>query len=207
MADRPDKKSDYVKKDTMLIVAIVAFAIGFFGGVVLTVYKTRTGESVRSPASAPAPQQAQPVQDNRTEMAAKIFELERKTAQSPDDVGAWVQLGNLYFDTDNYTKAITAYEKSLELDPKNANVWTDLGVMYRRNGQPEEAVKTFDRAIQADPRHETSRFNKGVVLMHDLKDIEGAIKAWEGLLALNPLAVSSSGQPIDQLVQQLKQRQ
>ena len=70
----------------------------------------------------------------------------------------------------------------------------------------EEAVKTFDRAIQADPRHETSRFNKGVVLMHDLKDIEGAIKAWEGLLALNPLAVSSSGQPIDQLVQQLKQR-
>lgn len=201
MADRSNKRDDYVKKDTMLIVAIVAFAIGFFGGVVLTVYKTRTGESVKTPAPPP---QAQPAQDNRTEMAAKIFELERKTAQSPDDVAAWVQLGNLYFDTDNYAKAITAYEKSLKLNPKNPNVLTDLGVMYRRSGQPKEAVKAFDRAIQADPRHETSRFNKGVVLMHDLKDVEGAIKAWEGLVEINPLAKSSTGQPIDQLIQQLK---
>lgn len=201
MVDRSNKNNDYVKKDTMLIVGIVAFAIGFFGGVVLTVYKTRTGERVQTAAPAP---QAQTVQDNRTELAAKIFELERKTAQSPDDVEAWVQLGNLYFDTDNYAKAISAYERSLEMDPKNPNVLTDLGVMYRRSGQPVEAVKAFDRAIQADPRHETSRFNKGVVLMHDLKDVEGAVKAWEGLVELNPLAVSSTGQPIDQLIQQVK---
>ncbi len=203
MAERHNKKDDYVKKDTMLIVAIVAFAIGFFGGVVLTVYKTRTGESVKTPAPPP---QAQTAQGDATEMAVKIFELEKRTAQIPDDVEAWVQLGNLYFDTDNFAKAITAYEKSLELNPKNPNVLTDLGVMYRRSGQPKEAVKVFDRAIQADPRHETSRFNKGVVLMHDLKDVEGAIKAWEGLVEINPLAVSSSGQPIDQLIQQLKKR-
>jgi len=201
MAEKHNKKNDYVKKDTMLIVAIVALAIGFFGGVVLTVYKTRTQESVKTPMPPP---QAQTVQGDVTEMAAKIFELEKRTAQSPDDVEAWVQLGNLYFDTDNFAKAIPAYEKSLELNPKNPNVLTDLGVMYRRNGQPKEAVKVFDRAIQADPRHETSRFNKGVVLMHDLKDVEGAIKAWEGLIEINPLAVSSSGQPIDQLIQQLK---
>ncbi len=201
MVATPDKKNNYVKKDTMLLVAMVAFAMGFFSGVVLTVYKTRSGETVQTPAqSLPA----QSDQGNRTEMAAKILELERKTAQSPDDAEAWVQLGNLYFDTHNFAKAIAAYEKSLELVPNNPNVLTDLGVMYRRNGRPVAAVEAFDKAIQADPRHETSRFNKGVVLMHDLNDVEGAIKAWEALVELNPSAVSSTGQPVDQLIQQFK---
>ena len=82
-----------------------------------------------------------------------------------------------------------------------------MGVMYRRSGKPEEAVKAFDQAIAVDPKHEVSRMNKGIVLLHDLNDANGAIEAWEGLLEFNPIAVAPNGISIDQMVTQLKKQQ
>ena len=99
-----------------------------------------------------------------------------------------------------------ADRKSLELNPDNANVWTDLGVMYRRSDNPKKALECFNRAADADPTHEVSRFNKGIVLLHDLNDMEGAIKAWEELLKINPFAMAGNGQSVDEIVKQFKQR-
>jgi tetratricopeptide (TPR) repeat protein len=78
--------------------------------------------------------------------------------------------------------------------------------MYRRSGNPQEAIKSFDKAAEVDPKHEISRMNKGIVLLHDMNDMEGAIKAWEELLEINPVAVSPTGQSIDQMVQQMKKQ-
>ncbi|UCE51370.1 MAG: tetratricopeptide repeat protein, partial [Desulfobacterales bacterium] len=92
------------------------------------------------------------------------------------------------------------------LQPNNANVWTDMGVMYRRSGKPQEAIKAFDKAIEADSKHEVSRFNKGIVLLHDLKDEQGAIRAWEDLMKVNPFAMAPNGQSVDQMVTQMKKQ-
>jgi cytochrome c-type biogenesis protein CcmH/NrfG len=196
---KPDSKM--VKKETMWMVASIALVAGFLGGVVFGVYKSGTGTSVQeSMLSQPAEEE----QGASVESAAQIFELEKRTSESPDDVAAWIDLGNLYFDTGNYEKAITAYNKALELNPDNADVMNDLGVMYRRNGQPKKAIEAFDKAIKIDPGHETVRFNKGIVLMHDLNDLEGTVQAWEELVKLNPAAISPTGQPVEKLVENLK---
>ena len=137
----------------------------------------------------------------------RIAALERKAQANPGNANAWVELGNAYFDSNQYEASISAYRKSLELNPGNPNVWTDMGVMYRRNGKPEEAIKAFDQAIAADPKHEVSRMNKGIVLLHDLNDFNGAIEAWEGLLEVNPVAMAPNGVSIDQMVIQLKKQQ
>ncbi len=76
--------------------------------------------------------------------------------------------------------------------------------MYRRAGQSKKAVEVFDRAIQIDPKHEISRFNKGVVLLHDLNDLEGAIKAWEELIEVNPFAMAPNGQSVDEMIRRYK---
>ena len=196
---KPDSKM--VKKETMWMVASIALVAGFLGGVVFGVYQSGTGTSVQeSMLSQPAEEE----QGASVESAAQISELEKRTSESPDDVAAWIDLGNLYFDTGNYEKAITAYNKALELNPDNADVMNDLGVMYRRNGQPKKAIEAFDKAIKIDPSHETVRFNKGVVLMHDLNDLEGTVQAWEELVKLNPQATSPTGQPVKKLVENLK---
>jgi cytochrome c-type biogenesis protein CcmH/NrfG len=195
----------YVKKETMLWVTTIALVVGFLLGVVLTVYKSSSGLPVPSapPRSQPPPPQAG-TQGPSVETAARIFKLEKLTNQNPNDVEAWIQLGNSYFDSENHEKAINAYQKSLALKPDDANVLTDMGVMYRRSGKPAEAIEAFDKAIAVDPRHEVSRFNKGIVLMHDLNDIAGAVKAWEGLVAVNPAAKSPNGQLVSELVKRMQ---
>jgi cytochrome c-type biogenesis protein CcmH/NrfG len=196
----------YVKKETMFWVATITLVVGFLIGVVLTVYKSRSGLPVQSsPQGSQSAPPSNSDQGSSVEMAARIIELEKQTAQNPQSAEAWIQLGHLYFDTDNYEKAIGAYQNSLALKPDNANVLTDMGVMYRRSGMPAEAIKAFSKAIAVDPRHEVSRFNKGIVLMHDLKDREGALKAWEGLLEINPLAMAPNGQSVDQLIQHYRE--
>ena len=196
----------YVRKETFWLATLLALAVGFFGGVMFAIFKSDNaavpGQSqVQAPqAQAPQSPAADPGQ------LSMIAGLEEETRANPTNVKAWVELGNSYFDAGQNEKAIQAYRKSLELDPNNANVWTDMGVMYRRSGNPQEAINAFDRAMQVDPKHEVSRMNKGIVLLHDMNDLDGAIKAWEDLLAVNPVAISPTGQSIDQMIQQMKKQ-
>jgi cytochrome c-type biogenesis protein CcmH/NrfG len=194
-------EGNYVRKETFVIVTLLALAVGFFGGVVLGIYKSDSKIPDQSAPMQPQPQSAAPVGADR------IAALERQTEANPGDTKAWTELGNVYFDSKRFEKSISAYRKSLELDPSNPNVWTDMGVMYRRSGKPEEAIKAFDQAIAADPKHEVSRMNKGIVLLHDLNDFDGAISAWEGLLEVNPIATAPNGVSIDSMVVQLKKQQ
>jgi cytochrome c-type biogenesis protein CcmH/NrfG len=198
---KPSTNADqnYVRKETFWLVTLLALAVGFFGGVMLGVYKSDTvdvpGQPAPSPATAPD-----------SDKAGMIAALEKETLSNPGNLEAWIELGNSYFDTNQYEKSIGAYREALEINPDNANVWTDMGVMYRRNGNPQEAINAFDKAIEADPKHEVSRMNKGIVLLHDLQDVEGALKAWEGLLEINPVAMAPTGRSVDEIVQQLKKQ-
>ncbi len=196
--------SNYVKKETMLVIALVALVAGFLGGIVFSAMRSTSGipqtGSFQAPPSMPAQQQAPGFSP---QLAEKIVSLEREVAVNRDNVEAWTELGHAYFDSDQFAKAITAYNKSLELRPNDANVWTDLGVMYRRDGQPDKALEAFDKAIGLDPRHEQSRFNKGIVLKYDFDDREGAIKAWEELMKVNPQAVAPNGKPISEAIKDL----
>lgn len=196
----------YVRKETFWMVTLLALAVGFFAGVMFAVFKSDNA-AVPGQRQAQAPQaQAPQAQSPDPGRMSMIAALEKETQANPDNVKAWIELGNSYFDTGQPEKSIKAYRRALELDPNNANVWTDMGVMYRRSGNPQEAIRSFDKAIEVDPRHEASRMNKGIVLLHDMNDMDGAIKAWEGLLTVNPVAVSPTGQSIDRMLQQMKQQ-
>ena len=190
------EKDGVVKKETMLVVAFVALTVGFLGGVVYSAYKA-------DPVKDASTQGPSAVSNKQT---SRISDLEKETALHPDNVEAWVQLGNLYFDADRAEKAIEAYNRSLSLAPDNPNVLTDLGVMYRRKGRPADAIKAFDRAIRANPRQEAAYFNKGVVYLHDLKDLEKAVKTWEELVQLNPMAKVQSGELVMELIENIKKK-
>jgi cytochrome c-type biogenesis protein CcmH/NrfG len=202
MAKKKGKdNTQYVRKETFWLGTLLALALGFFGGVMFAVLKSDTATAPRMPqGQTPQAQVATPARPNM------IASLEDETAKNPQNTKAWIQLGNEYFDSSQHAKAIWAYRKSLELDPNNANVWTDLGVMYRRNKQPKEAIEAFDEAIEVDPKHEPSRLNKGIVLLHDMQDFEGAIAAWEELLAVNPIAMGPTGRSVDEMVQSMKKQ-
>lgn len=185
------------EKNRLLTVALI-FLVGFVSGVAFTVYKGAGLLPKSTTEAAPTP----PPHDEELHQA--IVKLEGEVTTKPDDHQAWTRLGNLYFDTDQPQKAIAAYEKSLAQNPKDANVLTDLGVMYRRIKEPHQAIARFEQAMAADPTHLPSRYNKGIVLIGDLGDPQGAIASWEEMLKIDPQATNGSGLAISELIEKVK---
>ncbi|MGD9825480.1 MULTISPECIES: tetratricopeptide repeat protein [Desulfobacter] len=176
----------------MIWLSILLVTISFIGGTVFSSFKLS-----RTAAPEPPPAGTAPAVDFDT--------LKTRALENKQNANVWTQLGNAYFDAGQYQNAIDAYEKSVAIDPGNPDVLTDLGVMYRRSNQPEKAVEMFSRAMAADPGHEVSRMNKGIVLLHDLNDKSEAMKAWKGLLEINPLATFGNGQSVDRMVWEYEQ--
>lgn len=179
-------------------VIALAFVAGMLAGILLTLYKTG--------GSPPVPLHSEVEQKSSADLSDQIAGLEFKTSQNPGDIAGWIQLGNLCFDSDLPEKAIAAYKEVLAINPDNADVLTDMGVMYRKSGEYDKAVQSFDKAVGVNPKHEIARFNKGIVLMHDLNNPQGAIQAWEELLTVNPLAMAPNGQSIDEMLNKMKRQ-
>jgi cytochrome c-type biogenesis protein CcmH/NrfG len=194
MAKTGPAKGHYVKRQTLTTSVVIALMVGFAAGLVYGVYKSGS----QLPSGAPG------VANPGNGRAGMLARLEERVRANPEDVEAWVQIGHINFDTQRHQAAIEAYEKALEINPANAPVLTDLGIMYRRSGQPEEAIRRFDEAIAVDPKLENPRFNKGIVLLHDLNDRDAAIATWEELLKVNPLAMAPNGQSVDKLITEFK---
>ena len=206
MASKGKLESGYVKKETMYIGIGITLVVGVLIGIVFSSTQTPNypAQSQSRGQSAPPAQSQNP--GLSPQQASQIMALEQQVAANAQDTQAWTQLGHIYFDANRPDQAIRAYTKSLELQPNDANVLTDLGVMYRRAKQPAMAIQSFDKASAIDPRHEQARFNKGIVLMYDLGDVNGAIAAWEELLKNNPGATAANGTPISQLVEEARQQ-
>jgi cytochrome c-type biogenesis protein CcmH/NrfG len=193
-----------IKRSTALIIAAVCLAAGFVAGMFYS--DTFGGRKVRKmTVNQSTPQARVPQAPVATApQTGVISALEENAAENPQDADAWARLGHGYFDIDDPANAIRAYKKSLELNPGNANVLTDMGVMYRRSGNPQEAIRCFDKAAAIDPRHRESRYNKGIVLMHDLKNPEAAIKAWEELVSIYPEAKTQEGILIREMIKKFR---
>ncbi len=198
--DQNTKKA--ITTQTAIILSFIMLVVGFVGGIVYSAFKMKN--PVAQTSSMVASENANTGQEATSEQKKEVEELEKATEQSPENAGAWIALGNACFDYNMTQKAIHAYETALKYSPNNADVWTDLGIMYRRDGNSEKAVSAFDQAQKVSPGHEMSLFNKGIVLMHDLNDMPGALAAWEKLLQDHPDAKTPGGMPIKELVEKLK---
>lgn len=192
------EKGMYVKKSTTIMCIALALCLGIFLGNLLTIMYT--GQPAAQQVSASAPQQTQQPQISQSQ-TARILDLERMTRNEPDNVGAWQQLGNAYYDANRPENAITAYEKSLKLESKHPNVWTDLGTMYRRTGQYEKAIESYNKALEHNPTHRNALFNKGIVYFHDLNQKDKGIAVWEVLLKTNPTATTPQGKPLKEFIE------
>ncbi len=180
-----------MKKETVILLVAIAFLVGFITGATVAILKGTKGSEetamVQRPQMSPAgaPALALPSRDS-IEEASQIQTLKEMVKRDPKNLAAWVELGNLYFDSHQPKEAIEAYSQYLTVKPDNPDVRTDMGIMYRKLGQFDRAIEEFRKAAQSDPRHANSRYNIGIVLLHDKEDMKGAIHAWEEYLKVDP---------------------
>lgn len=89
--------------------------------------------------------------------------LESAVKQHPDNVMLWSNLGAAYLGRletsgpKQQEKALSAYERAVQLDPKAPNVHYHLGLIHKERGSLERAYAHFQRASEVNPADRDAR--------------------------------------------------
>ena len=157
-----------------LAVGIAGIVFGLLAGWIIGSQNARPRQPDPPPAPAAAAQSTAGAAPRPAALdEAQVRTLRGEADANPKDATPRRRLGDLYFDAERYTDAITWYEASLAIDPKNPDVSTDLGVSYYYSNQPDRALAQFDRSLAINPSHTKTLLNVGVVRASAKRDLEG----------------------------------
>jgi tetratricopeptide (TPR) repeat protein len=174
-----------VKSDSIAF-GIAGIAFGLIAGWIIGSQQAPSRQPPAQATASPQPPAAQP--DTRAAVLdeSKVTALKSVAERDPSNAKPRVDLGNLFFDAERYSDAITWYEAAFKLAPRDVNLSTDLGVSYYYANQPDKALAQFDKSLAIDPKHAKTLLNLGVVRAGGKQDLAGAAKAWEQLVAIDP---------------------
>ncbi len=115
-----------------------------------------------------------------------LKELKEILRNDPNNLPALVTIGNYYFDRKQYSKAITYYQKALDIQPQNNNVRTDMAIALFNLGRVDDALNQLEIAIKNDPKHALAHFNRAIILWQGKGNLKEAKKEFENYLKLEP---------------------
>jgi len=129
---------------------------------------------------APSPAEMQKMADTQ---AAPLLE---KLKADPTNAGLLENIGNVYYDAQQYPTAIDYYQRALKVDPANAGVRTDMATAYWYTGNADTAIAEFQKSLSYEPNKPNTLFNLGIVEWQGKMDIDKATATWQKLLDTNP---------------------
>jgi len=98
--------------------------------------------------------------------------------------------GVSFYNQKEFSKAIQAYQKVIELDPTYVEAYNNLGIIYQMIGDVERAFESYQKSTKINPRYEKGYNNLGILLL--LKDRnEEALEAFQKALAINSNNIES----------------
>ena len=173
----PIAMKSQLKTDTAAKKAIIAIAI------FVPVFTMASYFSLGTPEFAEiATEQAPPP------MTTLVDELESKLTQKPKDINGWLLLGRSYMVTENYAKAIKAFEKALALEPKNLNAIIPLADALAVTAGGNLTGKPYQLLLQAyetEPKNEMTLWLLGMA-EKQMGNKLLAEKYWQTLYQLIP---------------------
>lgn len=170
-----------------IVLGIAGSLFGLIIGWVLGTQQAAGTARQAAPVAQAAPASSTPTTPQPAPIdPERVKALENMAAQNAKDPAPRVQLGNIYFDGEQYAQAITWYEQAIALNPSDANVSTDLGVAYYYTNQPDRALRQFDHSLKVDPKHIKTLLNVGIVRAFGKQDLQGAARAWQQVVDIDP---------------------
>lgn len=75
---------------------------------------------------------------------------------------AFLERGNAHYCKGQYDKAISDYNKAIEINPGIARAYTNRGLAYRRKGQYDKAISDYNKAIEINPKIAKAYTHRGL---------------------------------------------
>src|SRR5437868_3482044 len=111
--------------------------------------------------------------------AEAIKAYKHALVDNPQDVAAYLNMGDAYLNLGNDKEALAAYKEAVKLAPNSAEAYNALGAAYNITGQNSDAFKPLVRAIQLDPNYAEAYYGIGYAYqrLDNYKDAIGYLKS------------------------------
>lgn len=123
---------------------------------------------------------------NQLGNTTKAKELENQLLKMKDiDAGSFNDVGLMYLDQHNYSKAEFYFRKAIETDSRLSNAYNNLGIVLSSTNRSEESATYYKKAIEINPNYANAYSNLGIYYT-DKKDYQSAISSFVKASQLNP---------------------
>jgi tetratricopeptide (TPR) repeat protein len=122
----------------------------------------------------------------RGDLATAIEKYKAMLKLAPDLAAAYNNLGLLYFQTRDYTKASQAFEAGLKLDPSMSPSLVLLGIAYFEQGDFGRARPVLERGVRAMPDDEQAQLFLALALAKRMEHYDAAAAQYKQALEKQP---------------------
>ncbi len=130
---------------------------------------------------------AQPTPEQMKKMAdVSAAPLLEQLKTDPSNPALLANVGNVYYDAQQYPEAVDYYRRALQIQSGDAAVRTDMATAIWYMGDADTAISEFNKSLSYEPTKANTLFNLGIVKWQGKMDIPGAVEAWQKLLDTNP---------------------
>jgi tetratricopeptide (TPR) repeat protein len=175
------------------VLAVICLLVGIAGGWFIRGSQSpAAAATTTATASAPAAGSADagtqtPTPAQMQKMAdTQAGPLIEKLKADLTNAGLLENIGNVYYDAQQFPTAIAYYQRALKVEPANTGVRTDMATAYWYTGNADAAIAEFQESLSYEPNKANTLFNLGVVEWQGKMDIDKALATWQKLLDTNP---------------------
>ena len=159
----------------------VGAAITIVASVGLYIAMHTSGSSIPGISETPTSSASAPSNE------AKIAEYMAALAANPNDTVTLWNLGNIYFDAQDYKNALSFYEKLNVAAPTDANGWIAAGAAAFNSGGDAKAFEYWSKATVVDPKNVEAHYNLGFWYLSQTPSQELKAKVeWETVVKMAP---------------------
>jgi tetratricopeptide (TPR) repeat protein len=166
--DAPEIRHDMmlITRRAVLLIGLAALLTAPFsamGGCQLRWLRTPAARSP-APAAMVSERQEQFLEDAQRAMAGGDYEValslfRELLAENPTITTAYLGIGQIHMERQDYTRAEPAYARAARLEPRNFDAQYGHGLALQMLGRLVEAVRAYHRALTIQPEHPKANLN------------------------------------------------
>ena len=102
----------------------------------------------------------------------------------PGHAAAYINLGTLYYNRQDYAKAESHYRRAVEVDPRYALAYFDLGNVLDETGRVADAINAYKTALQLAPTYADAHYNLALAY-EKARQSRAALQHWRAYVRLD----------------------
>ena len=113
-----------------------------------------------------------------------IYLIEKAIKHNSNEIGFYINLGNIFKDKKNYSSSIQAYSNALKINERSSEALYNFGVLYTDMHNFTKAIYYYEQTLKMDKKHKYAHDNLGSAYL-ELAKYQEAIKCYNKAISID----------------------